>query len=265
MAVVEAFLSSLFEVVLDKLVATPLLDYARRLKVDMAVLQEWRNTLLHLQAVLHDAEQRQIREEAVKRWVDDLKALAYDIEDVLDEFDMEAKRCSWVQGPQTSTSKSVGGVSSVTEQRLTTSLIDKAEFYGRDGDKEKIMKLLLSDEIASADKVQVIPIVGMGGVGKTTLAQMIYNDKRVGDNFDIRVWVCVSDQFDLVGITKAMLESVSKPSSDTCNTLQSVQDSLQEKLNGKRFFLVLDDIWKEDPIAGVPYKLLLEMEHKAVW
>ena len=102
MVVVEAFLSSLFEVVLDKLVAAPLLDYARQLKVDTAVLQEWRNTLLHLQAVLHDAEQRQIREEAVKRWVDDLKALAYDVEDVLDEFDAEAQRPSLLQGPQTS-------------------------------------------------------------------------------------------------------------------------------------------------------------------
>ena len=50
----------------------------------------------------------------------------------------------------------------------------------------------------------------MGGIGKTNLAQIIYNDKRVQDNFHIRVWECVSDQFDLVGITKAILESVSE-------------------------------------------------------
>ncbi|XP_034703506.1 putative disease resistance protein RGA1 [Vitis riparia] len=195
----------------------------------MAVLQEWRTTLQHLQAVLDDAEQRQIREKAVKRWLDDLKALAYDIEDVLDEFEAEAKRPSSVQGPQTSSSSS-GKVS-----------------LWRDGDKEKIIELLLSDELATADKVQVIPIVGMGGVGKTTLAQIIYNDKRVGDKFDFRLWVCVSDQFHLVGITKAILESVPEHSSHNSNTLQSLQHSLQKELNGKKFFLVLDDIWNENP------------------
>ncbi|KAL6326064.1 hypothetical protein AAG906_000939 [Vitis piasezkii] len=202
MVVVEAFLSSVFEVVLDKLVAAPLLEYASRLKVDPAVLHEWEKTLLHLQAVLHDAEQRQIRDEAVKRWLDDLKALAYDIEDVLDEFEAEAKRPSLVQGPQTSSSSS-----------------GKVEIYGREGDREKIMKLLLSDEVATADRLQVIPIVGMGGVGKTTLAQIIYNDKRVG---------------------------TSSISDSGCAYLISLT-CLQKKLNGKRFFLVLDDIWNENP------------------
>ncbi|KAL6327568.1 hypothetical protein AAG906_021858 [Vitis piasezkii] len=253
MVVLEAFLSALFEILLNKLVADPLLEYARRLKVDRAVLQGWTNTLLHLQAVLHDAEQRQIRDEAVKRWLDDLKALAYDIEDVLDEFEAEAKGPSLVQGPQTSSSsgggkvwnliplfilaritqeleaivkrksylrlsESVGGVASVTDQqRLTTFLVDEVEVYGRDGDKEKIIELLLSDELATADKVQVIPIVGMGG-------------------FHCRVWVCVSDQFDLIGITKSILESVSGHSSHSEN-LSLLQDSLQKELNGKRFSL----------------------------
>lgn len=84
----------MFEAVLDKLVATPLLDYARGLKVAIAVLQEWRRTLLHLHAVVCDAKQRQIREYSVKRWLIDLRALAYDIEDFLDEFDAEAKERS---------------------------------------------------------------------------------------------------------------------------------------------------------------------------
>ena len=98
-------------------------------------------------------------------------------------------------------------------------MVCKAEVYGRDADREKIIELLLSDEVARADKVQVIPIVGMSGIGKTTLAQIIYNDKRVQDNFHIRVWECVSDQFDLVGITKAILESVSEHSSRNSNAL----------------------------------------------
>lgn len=214
MFVAEAFLSSLFEVVLDKLVATPLLECARRQKVD-TTLQEWRRTLLRIQAVLIDAKQKQIRDRAVKLWLDDLKTLAYDIEDILDEFNTEANQHSFEKGPQTSTSKErklirsfhlsavmfnqkfgkkikkitqeldaiiktksdlqlregVGEVSSVIEQRLTTSLVDVFEVYGRDADKEKMMELLLSDEVARSEKVQVIPIVGMGGVGKTTLAQ----------------------------------------------------------------------------------------------
>ncbi|RVX00297.1 putative disease resistance protein RGA3 [Vitis vinifera] len=292
MFVGEVFLSSFFEVVLDKLVATPLLEYARRQKVE-STLEDWRKTLLHLQAVVNDAEQKQIKDTAVKMWLDDLKALAYDIEDVLDEFDSEARRRSLVEGSgQTSTSKvrrliptfhssgvrsndkirkkmkkinqeldavvkrksdlhlreGVGGVSTVNEERLTTSSVDEFEVYGREADKEKIMQSLLSDEgHGTGRKVRVIPIVGMGGVGKTTLAQMIYNDGRVKDEFDFRVWVYVSDQFDLVGITRAILESVSGHSSDSKN-LPLLEDKLQKELNGKRFFLVLDDMWNQDPI-----------------
>ena len=300
MIVVEAFLSSLFEVVLDKLVVTPLLEYARRLKVDTTPLQDWKTTLLQIKSVLHDAEQKQIQDDAVMGWLDDLKALACDIEDVLDEIDTEAKRCSLVQGPQTSNSKVrklipsfhhssfnkkickkmktitkeldaivkqktvLGlrevfgegpsdhrrdrheGVSSVNQERRTTCLVTESEVYGRGADKEKIMELLLSDEVGTAREVQVIPIVGMGGVGKTTLAQIIYNDKRVEKNFQIRGWAYVSDQFHSVKVTQQILESVSGRSSDS-DDLQLLQQSLQKKLKRKRFFLVLDDIWIENP------------------
>ncbi|KAF7152222.1 hypothetical protein RHSIM_Rhsim01G0058300 [Rhododendron simsii] len=50
----------------------------------------------------------------------------------------------------------------------------------------------------------------MGGVGKTTLAQMVYNDEMVDEHFEMKAWVCVSEVFDIVGVTKAILEFVTK-------------------------------------------------------
>ena len=76
---------------------------------------------------------------------------------------------------------------SVNRERQTTSLVTESEVYGREADREKIIKLLLSDEVATAPKVHVIPIVGMGGVGKTTLAQIIYKDTKMEANFQ---YVC---------------------------------------------------------------------------
>ncbi|KAJ9685516.1 hypothetical protein PVL29_017527 [Vitis rotundifolia] len=297
MFVAEAAVSSIFDLVLEKLVAAPLLEYARRQNVE-ATLREWRTTLLHIEAVLTDAEQKQTREIAVKLWLDDLKSLAYDMEDVLDEFNTEANRQILIHGPQASTSKvhkliptcfaachptsvkfnakigekiekitreldavarrkhdfhlreGVGGLSFEMEERLqTTSLVDESSIYGRGAEKEAIIQFLLSEE-ASRDNgdngVSVVPIVGMGGVGKTTLAQIIYNDKRVESHFDTRIWVCVSDRFDVIGITKAILESVTHSSTDSKN-LESLQNSLKNGLYGKRFFLILDDVWNEKP------------------
>ena len=69
----------------------------------------------------------------------------------------------------------------------STSLIEKSEVYGRDNDKAEVIRLLMSNDVGSK-KLCVIPIVGMRGIGKTTLAQALFNDNKVKEVFEIVVW-----------------------------------------------------------------------------
>ncbi|XP_028118862.1 putative disease resistance RPP13-like protein 1 [Camellia sinensis] len=129
----------------------------------------------------------------------------------------------------------------VWQRPETTYLVKEPCVYGREEKKKQIIELLLRDA-ATQNKVDVIPIVGMGGVGKTTLAQLICNDNGVKSHFDLRAWVCVSDEFDVKRITKAILDEFNL---DSCNSteLNTLQRKLEDKLAGKKFLLVLDDVW----------------------
>uniref|UniRef100_K3YZU1 NB-ARC domain-containing protein n=1 Tax=Setaria italica TaxID=4555 RepID=K3YZU1_SETIT len=90
----------------------------------------------------------------------------------------------------------------------------------------------------------VLPIVGLGGVGKTTLAQNICNHPQVKSHFDLIIWICVSDDFDVKRLTKEAIQSYSERDAVKDN-LNSLQNSLAIKLKTKRLLLVLDDMWDD--------------------
>ncbi|KAJ8648667.1 hypothetical protein MRB53_001690 [Persea americana] len=129
-------------------------------------------------------------------------------------------------------------------RRPTSSIVDESIVFGREADKAKLVRLLTSDDsLASDSGMQVVPICGMGGLGKTTLAQLIHNDERVKNHFDVSVWVYVSEDFDLIRLTKSIAESVLPRSAPLLTSLDRTQVSVQKALEGKKIFLVLDDVW----------------------
>ncbi|XP_044499022.1 putative disease resistance RPP13-like protein 1 isoform X2 [Mangifera indica] len=119
-----------------------------------------------------------------------------------------------------------------------TSSLPLGQVYGRNEDETELLKM-----VKSGTNFQVIAVVGMGGIGKTTIARAVFNHKELEDfKFEKKAWVCVSSTttFDVLNISKALLE---KFSSSVSNNLDKVQRNLEDEVRGKKFVIVLDDIW----------------------
>uniref|UniRef100_A0A0E0IJ49 NB-ARC domain-containing protein n=1 Tax=Oryza nivara TaxID=4536 RepID=A0A0E0IJ49_ORYNI len=98
---------------------------------------------------------------------------------------------------------------------------------------------------ARRTELLVLPIVGMGGVGKTTMAQQICEDGVVRNHFNnCIIWICVSDEFEVNRLTRDVLKSlgVKLQDSDTRDTLMV---NLRDSVKSKKFLLVLDDMWDD--------------------
>ncbi|XP_078150983.1 uncharacterized protein LOC144546291 isoform X2 [Carex rostrata] len=127
--------------------------------------------------------------------------------------------------------------------RLPTGhMVDEVSIFGRDVEKMEIIDFLLSEKEKS---FSVISIIGKGGIGKTTIAELVYKDLRDSRCFDLFGWVCVSKVFDVRRLIKATVESISKINYGV-RALSLLQEELAETMKGKTILLVLDDVWNEN-------------------
>jgi Leucine-rich repeat (LRR) protein len=129
------------------------------------------------------------------------------------------------------------------ERDNTHSFVLAEVVIGRQDDKKAVIDRLLDSNIE--DNVSILPIVAIGGLGKTTLAQFIFNDEQIQKKFQLKMWVCVSNIFDVKNIVRKILESARKKEVKIVE-MDTLVNDLRKEIEGKKYFLVLDDVWNED-------------------
>ncbi|KAK9026623.1 hypothetical protein V6N11_039458 [Hibiscus sabdariffa] len=254
-----------------------------------------KQVLMAIKAVLVDAEEQQMRNQELTLWLEKFKDACYQVEDLLDEFEIEALRRQVLELGNTgrkvrnlfSTSNPLAfrfrmgrkvrktnemlddiaaskskfrlhethEVKSVLHrERETYSFVKASNVIGRDEDKENIIKFLMNT--TDGEDIPVLPIVGIGGIGKTALAQLVFHDERVQMHFDLNIWVCVTEDFD---VKQLMIKIIKSATGMKCKDMnkEELHKVLLNCLNGNRCLIVLDDVWNEDNKKWIELKDLL--------
>ncbi|GKV02267.1 hypothetical protein SLEP1_g14724 [Rubroshorea leprosula] len=250
--------------------------------------------LNQIQHVLQDAEERQ-SEVAIRDWLQELKDVAYDMVNVLDEVAYEVLRHrvqtqSQVKRVRNFFSPSnpiafrfnmANKIKKINESLVkvkgdavfntllarnerprvgksqpdTHSFLDSKFESRRDEDVAEIVNLL-TEQRGHQHPISVISLIGMAGVGKTTLAKLLYKEIEKRNMFDAVAWVCVSDDFDEQKILKGMLEHLDK-NAGGINNINVLLKELEEKIEKKNFLLVLDDVWEDNSNTWATFSGLL--------
>ncbi|KAK9690872.1 hypothetical protein RND81_09G160100 [Saponaria officinalis] len=260
-------------------------------------LEKLNKTVFFIKNMLLDADKKPELSRAEKEWVEELKDVIYEADDLFDEVITVAKQNELNdQGANLSkrvlnkvnrffSSKNRVLVSYKTCQEVksiqlklaaiarnhdsydfvdpqptlkrreeTCSFLNEQEnIIGREDDVKAIVDMIIDPNYKNIEEnVGFVAIVGVGGLGKTTLARLVYNHHMVKSKFDKNMWVCVSDQdgnvFDVYAILGKILESATNRKHDDVSTMELLHKRLRGELENKKFLLILDDLWTEDPL-----------------
>ncbi|KAL5557389.1 hypothetical protein UlMin_039625 [Ulmus minor] len=235
--------------------------------------------LLLMQSFLKDAERLKRKKETLRRIMVDLRELIHQAEDMLADCQLQSNDedsftggCLMCLHPtklsfqhQTGKrlieiNKKIGKIKKnistylgvpilnqldqMIDQEMvqwSSPVYDHTQVVGLEGDTRK-----LKDWLYEADRNNILSIgvVGMGGLGKTTIAQKVFNDREMEDHFERRIWVSVSQTFTEKQILRSMLRNLGDAS------VGDDEGELLKKMNqylmGKRFLIVMDDVWSTD-------------------
>ncbi|KAK1434248.1 hypothetical protein QVD17_11168 [Tagetes erecta] len=240
-------------------------------------------TLNSIKATLHDAENREIEDQSVHLWLKDLKFTSYDIEDTLTDWITEVNGntsrsnkmflafaffpccfcCNRIITPLIKVATKIRNINqslvSIEDRKKQFQFAsnqndepiyenvytEPSRIQGRDGEKDDLLSKLTSD-----DGPQLVFIWGMGGIGKTTLAQLLFNCLDLQNHFNLKVWVEANS--DVTRLAKAIVERIDSTESQTPPI-----ERIRALVNQNKFLWVLDNVWAEDIISWEPIFLAI--------
>uniref|UniRef100_M8B1X9 Putative disease resistance protein RGA4 n=1 Tax=Aegilops tauschii TaxID=37682 RepID=M8B1X9_AEGTA len=241
-------------------------------------LEKMKMTLESVEAALSDAERRSITDNAALLWVNRLKAAMYDISDMLDDFESDTQSRFGAMRKKISMpdkmKKMQERLQKITEDhqnyrlppethsnepqlpdiRENAGTMVEAEIIGRAEEKLEILARLSG---STTEQTTFVPIWGFGGIGKSTLARSVYNHPEFEKHS--RVWIYVSQIFDLKKIGNTIISQLSRQQSPQIPDLHSINIRLQELLAEKKnVLIILDDLWEKCPSQLEELKSMLK-------
>uniref|UniRef100_A0ACD5YZH2 Uncharacterized protein n=1 Tax=Avena sativa TaxID=4498 RepID=A0ACD5YZH2_AVESA len=156
-------------------------------------------------------------------------------------------------------------IQEVIYARRTTPDLDLVNVVGRVEEKESIIAVLSATASDTTQGPIILPIFGLGGIGKTTLAAMVFNDIQL-EEYTFRAWVHVSPDFDLHKIGMSIISQVSEEDINNIgsNDIEYIANHLRKLLTGMKVLIVLDDLWEEDSVQLERLKCMLSIGKKII-
>ncbi|XP_044418064.1 disease resistance protein RGA2 isoform X1 [Triticum aestivum] len=132
---------------------------------------------------------------------------------------------------------------SCNKRRDTSGVFDRSAVVGEkiEEDTRKMVEIMLSEKKGNTNII-VVAVVGVGGIGKTTLAHNVFNDEALNNKFEKTIWLSINKDFDEVELLRTIITQAGGEHGGN-KALAVLQPILITTLKGKKLFLVLDDVW----------------------